>query len=119
MKRVSVGLYDGLYLELKRLADEHGRPVSTEARLAIRRYVGAAAETATPRPISQGQIVALNAKASAIDRKQGTAGAAKRDVLRWATEKFGREIASSKDLLWQEASAVLDELELELNGVPA
>jgi excisionase family DNA binding protein len=71
-------------------------------------------------PISSGQLVALKAKSREYARHIGQTEAQVREtVLGWASRRFGREVESSKDLSWQEAHELLDELSSWLEGTEA
>lgn len=68
-----------------------------------------------PEPVSAGQLRAFHAMADELDRKTKRGrGTSKREALREASRRFGREIASSAKLSSVEASEILDLLEEQL-----
>lgn len=77
----------------------------------MRRHVDESSRRAAEPPdgISVGQLAALHAKANELDRLRGQPrGAAKEEALEVAGQLLGRPIDSSKDMLFAEASRILD-----------
>lgn len=72
------------------------------------------------KPITEGQMRALHAKANDLDRLGDyPSGASKQGILSEASEQFGRLIEHANELRAREASWVLDRLESELADLRA
>ena len=69
-------------------------------------------------PITEGQLRAFHAKASALDREHGLdRGTSKEEALERATVMLGRLVSSPSELSSREANRVLDYLDDQLGRV--
>lgn len=79
-------------------------------------HPGAVASSPAPERASDGQIRALHAKCSELDRRaERPARSTKKAILTMAGAQFGREVTSSLELSSREAHWALETLDTELD----